>query len=64
MILPILQYASGIWGVDEYSPINSVFFRTCRSYLGVGKYTLNNAVLGEMGWDPPFYHQIQSVVRL
>ena len=51
MILPILQYASDIWGLDEFSV--SVFYRACRFYLGVGKYTPNNAVMGE--WDGIFH---------
>ena len=57
---PILDYGSGVWGIDEFSSINSVFYRACRFFLGVGKYVSNNAMLGDMGWVSPLERQMQS----
>ena len=44
-------------GVDEFSSINSVFYRAGCYFLGVEKFAPNNAILGDVGWDPPFIHQ-------
>ena len=40
-------------GFRSYSCIDAVHNRAMRFYLGVGKYTPNDAVAGEMGWQPP-----------
>jgi hypothetical protein len=63
-VTPILEYGSGVWGIDEFSSINSVFFRAGRFFLGVGKYAPNNATLGDLAWDTPFVRQMQCVTRL
>jgi hypothetical protein len=63
MVRPILEYASEIWGHKDYASINNVFLRAERAYLGVGKYTPNNAVVGDIGWTPPVVRQKASLVR-
>ena len=63
-VAPILDYGSAIWGIDEFSSINAVFYRACRFFLGVGKYAPNDAMLGDMGWISPLERQMQSVARL
>ena len=50
LVQPVIDYGSAIWGFKDYSCINAVFNRACRFYLGVGKYTPNAAVKGDMGW--------------
>ena len=62
-VLPIITYGSSIWGQSEFSCINAVHNRACRSFLGVGKRTPNTAVQGDMGWPTPWYHQWLSVTR-
>ena len=57
MVLPIISYGAAIWGTKEYSAINAVHHRACRVFLGVGKYTPNAAVNGDMGWTPPIVKQ-------
>ena len=47
---PVIDYASAILDLRDYSCINAVFNRACRFYLGVGKYTPNAAVQGDIGW--------------
>ena len=47
LVLSIITYGSAIWGFKEYNCIN-VHNRACRYFLGVGKYTPNAAVHGDM----------------
>jgi len=44
-------------GVNSYSCINVVQNHSMRFFLGVGKYTPNDAVAGEMAWVPPHVPQ-------
>lgn len=47
---PILFYGSGIWGTKSYNCVNVVQNKACKLFLGVGKYTFNLAVRGDMNW--------------
>ncbi|XP_053393694.1 uncharacterized protein LOC128555443 [Mercenaria mercenaria] len=62
MVWPVISYGAAIWGTREYSAVNAVHHRACRFYLGVGKYTSNAAVTGDMGWLPPSIRQWKSVL--
>jgi hypothetical protein len=53
----IISYGAAIWGTKEYSCINAVQNRAMRFYLGVGKYTPNLSVIGDMGWKPSIIRQ-------
>ena len=44
-VIPIIRYGASIWGHKEYSVHN----RMCRYFLGVGKFTPNAAVQGDVG---------------
>lgn len=59
-----ISYGASIWGTKEFSCINAVQNRACRFFLGVGKYTPNNGVNGDMGWKPPIIKQWKCVLRL
>ena len=48
-VLPVLTYASEIWGPEANSSIENVHFKFCKRQLGVGFYTPHSAVLGECG---------------
>ena len=63
LVLPILTYASAVWGYRSYSCINAVFNRACRFYLGVGKYTPNAAIQGDMGWKTTWQHQWSCIFK-
>ena len=63
-VSPVLDYGSDVWGVNEFSSTNAVFYRACRFFLGVGKYAPNDVMLGDVGWDPPFVRQMQSTAKL
>ena len=50
VVWPVINYSAPIWGFRSYSCIDAVHNRAMRFYLGVVKYTSNDAVAGEMGW--------------
>ena len=54
LVWPVINYGAAIWGTRTYSCIDAVHNRAMRFFLGVGKYTPNAAVAGEMVWIPPF----------
>jgi len=62
VVWPIKKLRSTTIGVNSYSCINAVHNRAMRLFLGVGKYTPNDAVAGEMAWVPPHVRQWKSVV--
>jgi CDP-diglyceride synthetase len=57
LVWSIISYGAAIWGTKEYSCINAVQNRAMRFYLGVGKYTPNLSVIGDMGWKPSIIRQ-------
>ena len=61
VVWPVISYSSPIWGIRSYSYINAVHNRAMRFYLGVGRYTPNDAVAGEMAWRPTSVRQWKSV---
>ncbi len=63
MVLPIINYGSSVWGTHEFSCISSVRYRTCRYFMGLGKYAPNAALIGDMGWHHPLHHRWSSISR-
>ena len=61
---PVINYGAAIWGTKKYICIQAVQNRVYRFYLGVGNFTLNIAVIGEIGWKLPYQRQWENVVRL
>ena len=62
MVWPVIAYGAAVWGDKTYSCINAVQNRAMRFFLGVGKYTSNAAVSGDMGWSQPALRQWKSVL--
>ena len=62
-VIPVIRYGASIWGQKEYSCINAVHNRMCRFYLGVGKFTPNAAVQGDIGLRVPWQHQMIEMCR-
>ena len=62
MVWSVISYGAAIWGTREYSAINAVQHRAIRFFLGVGRYTPNAAINGDMGWTPPYIRQWKSVM--
>ena len=62
MVWSTISYGAAIWGTKEFSAINAVQNRAIRFFLGVGRYTPNVAVGGEMGWVPAVVKQWKNVL--
>ena len=58
-----INYGAAIWGDREFSCINAVQNRAERFFMGVGRYTNNAAVSGDMGLDKPIIKQWSSVIK-
>ena len=48
-----IRYGGAIWGDRQFSCITAVQNKAERFYLGVGRYTPNAAVNGDIGWLSP-----------
>ncbi len=64
LVQQIINNGAGIWGAKDFLCINSVQHRACHLFLGVGKYTPNVAVEGEMAWSFPQQRTWAAVTRL
>ena len=62
IVSPVVEYGAAVWGTKNYACINAVQHRAGRFFLGVGKYTPNNAVMGDLGWFPIVLKQWKSVI--
>ena len=58
----VISYGAAIWGIKEHAGISTVQYKACPFFLGVGKYTPNAAVNGDMEWTPTHVKQMKSVM--
>ncbi|XP_071123605.1 uncharacterized protein [Mytilus edulis] len=49
LVWSVIDYGASIWGTREFSCINAVKNRAMRFFMGVGKYTPNLSLYGDMG---------------
>ena len=61
LVWPVIGYGAAIWGHKTFSAITAVQNRAMRFFLGVGKYTPNLGVSGDMGWVPANLRQWKVV---
>ena len=61
MVWPVIAYGAAVWGDKSFACINAVQNRAMRFYMGLGKYTPNAAVQGDMGWLPPIVKQWKAI---
>lgn len=61
VVWPVIAYGAPVWGYKAFSCINAIHNRAMRFFLGVGKYSPNAAVSGEMGWQPPVVRQWKHI---
>ena len=61
MIWPVISYRAAVWGTRKCSCIDAVQMIAQRFFLGTGKYSLSDAVAGDMGWVPTFIKQYKSI---
>ena len=63
-VAPIMEYASGVWGYDNFKHPDSVQFRATRCFLGVHKFAPLLSLEGDMGWLLPQYKRWINIIRL
>ena len=49
MVAPILNYASEIWGFEEWSKLETFHLKACKYALGARSSTTADAVYAELG---------------
>ena len=63
-ITPILDYCSGVWGFRNFQCCETIQNRAMRFYLGVNRFCPNQAVSGDMGWEPTINKRKLNMLRL
>jgi hypothetical protein len=63
-VVPILDYAAGVWGYGRYKECDKVQMRAQRFYLGVHKFAPNCAVSGDMGYRTTLHRRKLEMIRL
>lgn len=63
MLWSTISNDKAIWETLEFVSINAVQNRASRFFLGIGKYSQNIAVNGEMGWIGPYSKERRTVVN-
>ena len=49
-VMPIILYASGVWGLKSYKICEDVLLRACRFYSGVHRFAPIPGIQGDFGW--------------
>lgn len=62
LVLPVLMYASGVWGINNHSKITIVQTRAIKYFLGAGKRASNIATQADIGW--PSIKSVQTLETL
>ena len=62
-VLPVLHYASAVWGYKTFPSQENIHHRAMRTFLGVGKKTPIPGLQGEMGWHKLNFHRRRETVR-
>ena len=63
-LVPIMDYASGVWGFRNYDSLNVTQNRIMRYFLGVHKFAPTLGVWGDFGWSPAVIRRKVEMVRL
>jgi len=63
LVLPILNYGSEIWGLNESMTLERVHLSFCKKLLGVKIQTQNNFVYGELGRTSLIVRRAVNVIR-
>ena len=63
-VVPITDYAAGVWGFKAYDEHDRLQNRAIRTFLGLGKSTCLLAMEAETGWLTPRYRRYCEIVRL
>lgn len=55
-VVPILDYALGVWGYRKYLASDNIQNRAMRYFLGVHHFAPFLAIYGDIGWIPSQFH--------
>ena len=58
-----MKYGASILGCKRFSSISAVQNRALRFFLGVGRYTANAAINGDMDYDTVYKQQRRNVMN-
>ena len=62
-MVPILNYAAGVWGGNEWPDLERMHLMACKFILGVNQATPSNAVYAELGGCPLEIHRKISMIK-
>ncbi len=62
-VCPIMDYASEVWGVKQFSQMDAIQNKAMRIYLGVHRFAPNAAISGDMCWTSSEYRRKLNIVR-
>ncbi|CAG2197290.1 unnamed protein product [Mytilus edulis] len=63
-VIPVMDYASGVWGSKRFDVLERLQYRAIRTFLGVGKTSPIPAITGDMGWTSILVNNQCNIVRL
>ena len=63
MVWSVVNYGAAVWGIWQFSCINTIQLHAARYYMGVGNYTPISAVQGDSGWKPIVVRQWSAVLN-
>ena len=52
MVFPILLYCSEVWGIYNFTDVDTIHIRFCKNILGVKQQPPNACIYGELGRYP------------
>ena len=61
-VIPVLHYASAIWGTKTYDKQEQVHHRAMRLFLGTGKKAPLPGLYGDMGWHKLKFYRKREMV--
>ncbi len=62
-VIPVLEYASEIWGYKQFESCEKVQMKALRYFYGVHRFAPKYALYGDSGWLPTIYNRKLNMVR-
>ena len=61
-VIPVLDYASSVWGYKKFQPIDNIQNRAIRYFIGVHRFAPTLGVYGDTGWIPSQYRRWINII--
>lgn len=62
-VIPVLDYASSIWGFKKFQSIDNIQNRAIRYFMGVHRFAPTLAIYGDTGWIPSQFRRWINMIR-